>query len=130
MTRAKSPILGSMISGPWLLGVGGALFCLLVGGALQADNDDNVDQVRWDIVNVDIPITTLSPGGMAFASARNPNTLKIKLTGSGTFVAPAKGGTSSAVTGGGTWEAFNGGVSTGSRTYRGTRLANREYEKF
>src|SRR5712691_1438848 len=130
MTRAKSPILSSMISGPWLLGVGGALFCLLVGGALQADNDDNADQVRWDIVNVDIPITTISPGGMAFASARNPNTLKIKLTGSGTFVAPAKGGQSSAVTGGGTWETFNGSVSTGSGTYRVTGLASWEFANF
>ena len=130
MTRAKSPILSSMISRRCLLGVGGALFCLLVGGVLQADNDDNADRVRWDIISVDIPITTISPGGVAFASARNPNTLKIKLTGSGTFVAPAKGGQSSAVTGGGTWETFNGGVSTGSGTYRVTGLASWEFANF
>jgi len=130
MTGAKSPILSSMISRRCLLGAGGALFCLLSVGALQADNDDNADHVRWDIISVDIPITTLSPGGVAFASARNPNTLKIKLTGSGTFVAPAKGGTSSAVTGGGTWETFKGGVSTGSGTYRVTGLASWEFANF
>lgn len=131
MTRAKSPILNSMISRRWLLGVAGALLCLPVGGALQADNDDNADHVRWDVISVDIPITTVSPGGVAFASARNsPSTLKIKLTGSGTFVAPAKGGSSSAVTGGGTWETFNGGVSTGSGTYQVTGLASWEFANF
>src|SRR2546428_9014107 len=130
MTGAKSPILSSMISRRCLLGAGGALFCLLVGGALQGDDDDNADRVRWDIASVDIPITTISPGGVAFASARNPNTLKIKLTGSGTFVAPAKGGTSSAVTGGGTWETLSGGVSTGSGTYRVTGLASWEFANF
>jgi hypothetical protein len=36
------------------------------------------DHVRWDIINVDIPITTLSAGGVAFATA--PNNLRIRLT--------------------------------------------------
>ena len=130
MTRAKSPVLGSMISRRWLLGIAGALLCLPAGGALRADNDDNAAHVRWDIISVDIPVTTISPGGMAFASARNPNTLKVKLTGSGTFVAPTSGGTSSAVTGGGTWETFNGGVSTGSGTYRVTGLASWQFANF
>ena len=130
MTRAKSSIFSSMISRRWLLGVGGAVLCLLAGGALQADDDDNADHVRWDIVSVDIPITTITPDGVAFATARNPNTLKIKLTGSGTFVAPAKGGASSAVRGGGTWETFSGGVSTGSGTYRVTGLASWEFANF
>jgi hypothetical protein len=75
------------------------------------------DSVRWDIINIDIPLTTVSAGGMAFAAALNPNTLRIRLTGSGTFVAPASGGPSNAVTGGGTWETFNGEVSTGTGTY-------------
>ena len=60
--------------------------------------------VRWDIISLTFtpPITILiNPGGVDFAFARNPSTLKIKLTGSGTFVAPASGGPSSAVTGGG-----------------------------
>jgi len=86
--------------------------------------------VRWDIISVDIPITTVSPGGMAFASARIPNTLKIKLTGSGTFVAPASGGPSGAVTGCGTWETFNGGMSTGSGTYQVTGLASWQFASF
>jgi hypothetical protein len=42
----------------------------------------------------------------------------IRVTGEGTFVAPATGGTSSAVTGGGTWETFDpAGASTGSGFY-------------
>jgi hypothetical protein len=83
--------------------------------------------VRWDIISVDIPVTTVSPGGVAFALAANPNTLRIKFTGSGTFVAPASGGTSGAVTGGGTWETFSAGVSTGSGTYWVTGLASWEF---
>jgi hypothetical protein len=86
------------------------------------------DHVRWDIISVDIPITTVSPGGVAFAVA--PQNLSIKLTGSGTFVAPASGGASGAVTGGGTWETFEGGVSTGSGTYRVTKLADWEFANF
>jgi hypothetical protein len=86
--------------------------------------------VRWDIISVDIPITTLSPGGVAFASARSPSTLTIKLTGAGTFVAPASGGPSGAVTGGGTWETFNGTTSTRSGSYSVTRLASWEFANF
>jgi hypothetical protein len=68
---------------------------------------------------------------VAYATARNPTSLKIKLTGSGTFVAPASGGESSAVTGGGTWETFKGCpsacVSTGGGSYSVTRLASWEF---
>src|SRR6516162_3857301 len=72
--------------------------------------------LRWDIINLVLPppnplLPTFTAGGVAYASARNggaPSGLKIKLTGSGTFVAPASGGESSAVTGGGTWETFKG----------------------
>jgi hypothetical protein len=60
--------------------------------------------------------------------------LKIKFTGSGTFVAPASGGTSSAVTGGGTWETFSGCplacLSTASGTYVVTKLANWHFANF
>jgi len=90
--------------------------------------------VRWDIVSLQFNtppgMNTVSPGGVADASARNPNTLKIKLTGSGTFVAPVGGGPTGAVTGGGTWETFNGAVSTGSGTYVVTRLASWEFANF
>jgi hypothetical protein len=90
------------------------------------------DHVRWDILHQDTATTppTLTPGGVAFASARNPSTLTIKLTGSGTFVGPASGGTSSAVTGGGTWETFSGTTSTGSGTYEVTKLVSWQFARF
>ena len=53
------------------------------------------------------------PGGSASASAVDGS--KITMTGTGTFVAPAgENETSSAVTGGGTWEIFPPGSSTPS----------------
>ena len=94
------------------------------------------EHVRWDIINVAFTTpTTVSAGGVAYAFARNPSTMKIKLTGSGTFVAPASGGESSAVTGGGTWQTFNCPtpatcVSTGAGTYSVTRLVSWEFASF
>ncbi len=83
--------------------------------------------VRWDILSIVFSPLTLNPGGVAFAKADTG--LTIKFTGAGTFVAPAVGdGTSSAVTGGGTWETFNpGGASTGSGTYSVTGLVSWEF---
>ena len=87
------------------------------------------DHMRWDIISViNFAPLTLGPGGVAFALA--PNDLTIKLTGSGTFVAPASGGASGAAKGGGTWETFSGGVSTGSGTYTVTGLASWEFGNF
>jgi hypothetical protein len=85
--------------------------------------------VRWDIVSLNFSTTppTVSAGGVAFASARNPSTLTIRLTGSGTFFAPASGGPSGAVRGGGTWETFSGTTSTGSGTYVVKRLVSWEF---
>jgi len=85
------------------------------------------DHVRWDLIHFNpatTPLPTISAGGFAIASARNPSTLSIKLTGSGTFVGPASGGTSGAATGGGTWETFSGTTSTGSGTYEVVELIN------
>jgi hypothetical protein len=89
------------------------------------------DHVRWDIIHQNFTTTpnTLTPGGVAFASARNPSTLSIKLTGSGTFVGPASGGTSGGVTGGGTWETFDGTTSTGSGTYEATELVSWQFAR-
>jgi hypothetical protein len=87
------------------------------------------DHVRWDIIHMNFSPATVSAGGVAYASARNPSTLSIKLTGSGTFVAPASGGTSSAVTGGGTWETFSGTTSTGSGTYEVTGLVSWQFAR-
>jgi len=56
--------------------------------------------VRWDIVKF-LSGTTVSAGGSASAIASDGS--EITLTGTGTFVAPADGQGSSAVTGGGTW---------------------------
>ena len=89
------------------------------------------DHVRWDIIDfVSFAPPTIRAGGTAFATATNPSTLNIRLTGSGTFVAPASGGPSDAVTGGGTWETFNGAVSTGSGTYWVTGLASWQFGTF
>jgi hypothetical protein len=88
-----------------------------------------VDHVRWDISSV--PCSgpggtypcTLIPGGTATAQATDcavPGTpfgcTSISLTGSGTFVVPASGGSSSAVSGGGTWQvnAADGTITNGT----------------
>src|SRR5207249_10284184 len=87
------------------------------------------DHVRWYIINLAFTAPpTVSEGGVAFASADASHT--IKFTGTGTFVAPASGGTSGAVTGGGTWETFAGGVSTGSGTYTVTSLSSWQFANF
>jgi hypothetical protein len=91
------------------------------------------DHVRWDIIHFNsatTPLPTVSAGGFAIASARNPSTLSIKLTGSGTFVGPASGGTSGAATGGGSWETFSGTTSTGSGTYEVTELVSWTFSNF
>ena len=86
----------------------------------------SADHVHWDIIHLNPATTppTVTAGGVAFASARNPSSLSIKLTGSGTFIGPASGGTSSAATGGGTWETFSDSTSTGSGTYEVVGLVN------
>src|SRR5262249_8251657 len=83
--------------------------------------------VRWDILNLDTSTTppTFRAGGVAFASI-NPD-MTIQLMGSGTFVAPASGGTSHAVTGGGTWTTFEDGVATGSGTFQVMGLASWQF---
>jgi hypothetical protein len=90
------------------------------------------DHIRWDIIHFNAATTppTVSPGGVAFAAASNPSTLTIKLTGSGTFVGPASGGTSSGVTGGGTWETFSDNTSTGSGTYEVRELISWQFANF
>jgi hypothetical protein len=103
---------------------------LLLGSVTTGASASSADHVRWDIVSLSFPngLPTVSPGGVAFATA--PGNLMIKLTGSGTFVGPASGGTSGAVTGGGTWETFANGTSTGSGTYTVTKLADWQFANF
>ncbi|CAN5548798.1 hypothetical protein BH20ACI3_BH20ACI3_38920 [soil metagenome] len=92
--------------------------------------DGKADHVRWDIISLALtsPLVTQNPGGEAFAFAYhtpgNPSLAKIRLTGAGTFVAPASGGSSGAVTGGGTWETSGPGLPESSGTYRVTKLVS------
>jgi hypothetical protein len=88
--------------------------------------------VRWDIIHI-LPVppgagSVISAGGEAFAFAYhtpgNPSSAQIRLTGAGTFVAPASGGPSGSVTGGGTWQTFGAGLPAGSGTYRVTKLVS------
>jgi len=68
-----------------------------------ADEREGV-KVRWDIVSLSLPGATVNAGGQASATDNLAVPDTITLKGSGTFVAPAgRRGTSSAVTGGGTW---------------------------
>src|SRR5229473_2413760 len=100
------------IAGKWIAGTAvvslAVLLCMIFGPPVVQGSA--ADHVRWDIVSLNPATTpaTLAPGGVAFAAARNPSTLTIKLTGSGTFIGPASGGTSGGVTGGGTWETLSG----------------------
>ena len=102
------------------------------GSSPSSNVSASSDHVRWDIPSVvNFAPLTLEEGGVAFASARNSATLlTIKLTGSGTFVAPASGGGSGAATGGGTWETFSDGVSTGSGMYTVTGLVSWQFANF
>jgi len=88
------------------------------------------ESVRWDLIHVDFSTTplTVSPGGTAFASADADN--RITFTdSSGTFVAPASGGISGAVTGGGKWETFDG-TTTKSGTYTVIGLVSWQFANF
>lgn len=103
--------------------LGGLVVGLLLAMMTAPAALGQAQRVRWDIVNIAFGAPpTLTPGGVADAFARFPPPgpglpLRIRLTGLGTFVAPASGGTSSAVTGGGTWETYD---TTGVLTARGT----------
>ncbi len=125
---AMSALLGALLFGcenhnPAAVSEGATGPDAVTGGSATGRS---AEHVRWDIISViNFDPLTLGPDGVAFALA--PNNLTIKLTGSGTFVAPASGGGASAVTGGGTWETFSNGVSTGSGTYHVKKLASWEF---
>jgi len=124
----------------WISGIAiGSLTVLVVTTFGVAIVQGQAQHVRWDIINLVLPppnpfLPTFTAGGVAYATARNggePTGQKIKLTGSGTFVALASGGQSITVTGGGTWETFrhcpSACVSKGSGTYSVTSLASWEF---
>jgi hypothetical protein len=117
------------------LGLGAALTLgatLIVLATLAAAAPGPAQHVRWDIISLvgGAPPGPFEPGGHADAKA--PDGTRIRLTGSGTFVAPGGGnGGSSAVTGGGTWETFDAtGASTASGAYQVTELASWEFANF
>ena len=112
---------------------GSGAVSLAKGGINNSTSDAGADHVTWALINIDFPLTTISPDGVAYASAINGNVLsnlRIKFTGSGSFVAPTSGGTTGAVTGGGTWETFSGTTSTGKGTYSVTKLASWVFANF
>ena len=118
------------IASKWISGIAvvslAGLLCMAVGLPVV---QGSASHVRWDIIHFNGATTppTVSPGGVAFAAASNPSSLTIKLTGSGTFIGPASGGTSSGVTGGGTWETFSGATKTGSGTYEVKELISWQF---
>jgi len=82
-------------------------------------------RLRWDIISLSTPGSTVNPGGQASAQDNIGDT--ITLTGSGTFVVPRDhdGDTSSVVTGGGTWTITTAGVISNG-TYHVKGLARWE----
>jgi hypothetical protein len=87
----------------------------------SAASGGGAEHVRWDIISTTgVPPGPFNPGGQASATAPNGDT--ITLTGSGHFVAPASGGGSGAVDGGGTYTTSGGE----SGTYAVTALVSWE----
>src|SRR5712692_120242 len=107
----------------WLLRLGLVLSLATAVGLFvtwtSSASDSGAQHVRWDIISLTngAPPGPINPGGNASASAPDGDT--IKLTGSGTFVAPASGGGSGAVTGGGTWSTTANGGASGTYTVTG-----------
>ena len=111
-----------------------ALATVPVWHEVKATNSKpSAELVRWDIIST-LPGLPIKAGGEAFAFAYNtpgnPSAAWIRLTGAGTFVAPASGGGSSAVTGGGTWHTSGPGLPEASGTYRVTKLVNWQFASF
>jgi hypothetical protein len=104
--------------------IGLSLIVLMTAAAPFASAQ--AEHVRWDIVSINFtPPFTASAGGIASALANDGS--HITLTGSGTFVAPAGGnGSTSAVTGGGTWKIFAAGavIPSATGTYSVTGLVS------
>jgi hypothetical protein len=96
------------------------LLSLLASGASGGSGNT---KYQWDIVNLDFATLTLSQGGHASAFATHSGDSahmgKITVTGHGTFRSNA--GNPQHVTGGGTWQTFDGsGNPTGSGNYQVT----------
>ena len=102
-----------------------AVLVLLVVSPLasSASGGSGNTKYQWDIINFDFATSTITAGGPASAfatgSGGSVHTGKITVTGHGTF--RSNSGNPQAVTGGGTWQTFDGtGSPTGSGTYQVT----------
>lgn len=118
--------MNSQTTRGWLLGIAVVLLSIT---AIVSPTFGQDQHVRWDIISVDFTTTpiTVSAGGFADAIAPN-NGGRIRLTGSGTFVASAgRGGEANAVTGGGTWQTFD---PAGRGTYVVRELVRFELASF
>ncbi len=103
----------------WPLWLAVLLVVMLLGSALFVTRASATGtKYRWDIISVDFAAGTISPGGIASATAIDGS--MITLTGHGTFNAASNFGNRD-VTGGGTWKTFDpSGTLTGSGTYQVT----------
>ena len=83
------------------------LSAVLVLVVFASGASGQVQHVRWDIISLGFTTPpTFNPGG--FSEAKAPDNTKIRLTGSGTFVAPSGGnGGSNDENGGGNWTTFS-----------------------
>jgi hypothetical protein len=95
--------------------------------ALPSSAAGGARHVRWDIISLAFTTPmTVNPGG--FADATAPDGTTIRLTGSGTFVAPSgQGKGSNGASGGGTWQILPSGPSG---TYEVKGLADFEFANF
>jgi hypothetical protein len=103
----------------------------LIVSLASAASHSGAQHVRWDLISLvggTLP-GPANPGGHDSATAPNGGDT-ITLTGSGHFVAPASGGGSGAVDGGGTWKTCSGATectsanATASGTYAVTSLVS------
>ena len=105
------------------LSLAALVFLLLSPVASGASGGSDNTKYQWDIINFDFATSTITPGGhasaFATASGGSTHTGEITLTGHGTF--RSNSGNPQDVTGGGTWQTFDGsGNPTGSGNYQVT----------
>jgi len=97
-------------------------------GGKHHGEEHHATAYRWDIIHVSSmgTNTVLDAGGVASDKAADGS--QITLTGSGTWLSIPGRDNPQAVTGGGTWAAFDssGTNSTGNGTYAVTRLLSSE----
>ncbi len=119
MKRLRLPALA--------LSLAALAFWLLWPVASGASGGSSNTKYQWDMINLDSATSTITPGGhasaFATASGGSTHTGEITLTGHGTF--RSNPGNPQDVTGGGTWQTFDGsGTRTGNGNYQVTGLVD------